>query len=76
MTVVLVVGLSLFLVLQVFFGENIVFFLISHTFQRLFEFGYCLVVIITHWRTFQKVPRKKDNDQIEKRNAVFEKLLS
>jgi hypothetical protein len=54
MAVVLVVGLSLFLVLQVFFGENVVIFLISHTFQRLFEFGYCLVVIITHWRTFKR----------------------
>lgn len=58
-TIVLIVMLANFLILQFFFGENIVIFLISHTFQRFFEFCYCLIVIITHWKTYRHFINQK-----------------
>jgi hypothetical protein len=52
--IVLIGVLAFFLVLQFFFGENVYALMFSYTCQRLFEFGFSLLVIITHWRTVEK----------------------
>jgi hypothetical protein len=72
-TIVLIVMLANFLILQFFFGENIVIFLISHTFQRFFEFSYCLFVILSHWKTITHAGSKHLSD---KERGAHQPLLS
>jgi hypothetical protein len=60
--IILIVLLGFFLVLQFIFGENVYVLMVSFTCQRAFEFGFALLVIITHWNTFRK---KSKNDETQ-----------
>jgi anaerobic C4-dicarboxylate transporter len=62
-TIVFVVLLGFFLALQFIFKNDAIIFMLSVTFQRMFEFGYCLIVLITHWKSLKTKKSKSGETQ-------------
>jgi hypothetical protein len=55
----LIAGLIFLLGLSYGIGENVILETISYTFERSFEFVYCLVIVIIHWKNLKYMNTKK-----------------
>jgi hypothetical protein len=60
-TIIFVIVLAIFLVLQIFFSQNPIIFMLLVTFQRCFELIYCGIIIANHWKTVKTSDAEKSN---------------
>jgi hypothetical protein len=77
-TIIFVVILAIFLVLQIFFSQNPLIFMLLVTFQRCFELVYCGIIIGNHWKTVKtsdaeksltRTPTTKDSQSHDEKNS-------
>jgi hypothetical protein len=61
--IVLVGVLAFFLVLQFLLGEDVYVLMSCATCQRLFEFGFCLMVVIINWKLGRKKSKNTNETQ-------------
>jgi hypothetical protein len=62
-TIILICGLITLLSVSFIVGENVILEVISYTFERSFEFSYCLAIVIVHWKNLKYMNTKKKDTQ-------------
>jgi hypothetical protein len=58
-TIILICGLITLLAVSFGVGENVILEVVSYTFERSFEFSYCVAVVIVHWKNLKYMNTKK-----------------